>query len=120
MKIEFRVGDKKLIEPDFNIYTHNIDKSLFVIAMKIKKLESEIKNSLNNNKFNIEMNNGVMGFFINEIVYSFEIGFFLEDYLQYHKGKSFSVAFAFLDDDDKIKKEAVEVIGMTHKSFAHV
>ncbi|WP_407579543.1 hypothetical protein [Citrobacter koseri] len=116
MKLEFRVGDHKLIEPDFKIYTHDIDKSLFMIAMKIEKsLENEIKSSINNNEFNIEINNGIMGLFISEYIYSFDIGFFLDDYLKKHVKNNFSVAFAFLDDNDKIKKEEIEVIGMTHK-----
>ncbi|EDY5734559.1 hypothetical protein GQ105_003398 [Salmonella enterica] len=116
MKLEIRVGDKKLIEPDFKIYTNNIDKSLFMIAIRTEnKLENEIKNAIRHNDFNIEMDNGVMGLFINEYIYSFDIGFFLDDYLKYHVKNNFSVAFAFLDSNDRIKKDEIEVIEMTHK-----
>ncbi|SLM64238.1 hypothetical protein DAQ1742_03430 [Dickeya aquatica] len=67
------------------------------------------------NDFNIEMESGVMGLYINECIYSFDIGFFLDGYLKNHVKNNFSVAFAFLDDNDRIKKYEVEVIEMTHK-----
>ncbi|WP_035345580.1 MULTISPECIES: hypothetical protein [Dickeya] len=116
MKLELIIDDKKLIEPDFKIYTHDIDKELFLIAIRTEsKLEDEIKSAMKRNDFNIEMESGVMGLYINECIYSFDIGFFLDGYLKNHVKNNFSVAFAFLDDNDRIKKYEVEVIEMTHK-----
>lgn len=116
MKLELRVGDKRIIEPYFKIYTNNIDKNFFMIAIRTEnKLENDIKSAIRHNNFKIEMDNGVMGLFISEYIYSFDIGFFLDDYLKNHVKNNFSVAFAFLDSNDKIKKDEVEVIEMTHK-----
>ena len=47
MKLELMIGDKQLIGPDFKIYTHDIDKRFFLIAIRTgNKLEDEIKKRL--------------------------------------------------------------------------
>ncbi|MBA0218811.1 hypothetical protein H4F33_13920 [Pectobacterium brasiliense] len=116
MELEIRVGDEKLIEPDFKIYTNDNDKTLFFIAMKVDiDAEEKIRQSMNNDEFKIEIQNGIIGLTIIDRIYSFDVRGFLRAYLINHVKDQFSVAFAFLDEDDKIKKENVKDIRMRHK-----
>ncbi|EJX4926793.1 hypothetical protein OD635_003756 [Salmonella enterica] len=116
MKLEIMVGDKKLIEPDFKIFTNNNNKTLFFIAMKVDiYAEKKIRQSINDDEFKIEIQNGIIGLSINDRIYSFDVKGFIRNYLITHVKNQFSVAFAFLDENDKIKKENVKAIRMKNK-----
>lgn len=116
MKLEVRVGDKKLIEPDFKIYTNNDDKVLFFIAMKVDIYTEEIiRKGINDDKFKIEIQDGFIGLTISDMIYSFDVRDFLRNYLINHVNEQFLVAFVFRDEDDKIKRENVKAIRMKHK-----
>ncbi|WP_407579562.1 hypothetical protein [Citrobacter koseri] len=113
MKLELRIDDKKLIEPDFKIYTSKDNKTLFFIVMKVDvDTEEQIRQCINNDEFKIEISDGILGLTAADYIYTFDIRQFINDYMQYHIKDQFSVAFAFLDKDDKIIKENVKAIRM--------
>lgn len=116
MKLEIKIGDKKLLEPEFKIFTSRDNKILFFIAMKVDAYTEEvIKKEISNDKFKIEIQEGLICLTITDMIFSFDVRDFLYNYLINHVSKQFSVAFAFLDEGDKIKKENVKAINMKCK-----
>ncbi|WP_407579545.1 hypothetical protein [Citrobacter koseri] len=115
MKLELRVGDKELIEPDFKIYTVKNSNNIIIVAMAVPSdSENNIKEALKNDEFNIEMENGIIGLSVDDMIYSFDIGYFLKDKFSKREGYNFSIAFAFLDSDDKIKREDLKAMEMVN------
>lgn len=115
MKIELRVGDKKLIEPDFKIYTEKNSNDIIIVSMAVPSDdESKIKEALNNNEINIEMDNGIIGLSVYDAIYSLNIVSFLKDKFSKREGHNFSIAFAFIDDDDKNKSEDLKAMEMVN------
>ncbi|MCO5781371.1 hypothetical protein [Citrobacter meridianamericanus] len=92
MKVELRVGDKKLIEPDFKVFTHVSDDDLILIGLKDMPIENEekIDEYINRGDYKIEMSNGVVGLTIDNCIYSFELSYFLRGFLQSRKNNIFS------------------------------
>lgn len=116
MYLEIKIGDKRLIELEFKIFTNSDNKTLFFIAMKVDGYtEGIIRKEISNDEFKIEIQDGIIGMTLSDIVFSFDVRQFLRDYLINHVSEEFLVAFAFLDESDKIKKENVKAIRMKHK-----
>ncbi|WP_193133713.1 hypothetical protein [Klebsiella grimontii] len=117
MKIELRVGDKKLIEPEFKVYTHVSDDDLILIGLKDMSIENEekIDEYINRGDYKIEMSNGVVGLTIDNSIYSFDISCFLRDFLGSRKKQYFFITFAFLNELGKIKYGEGTVIKMEKK-----
>lgn len=116
MNLEIRIGDKRLMEPEFKIFTSNANKILFFVAMKIDVYTEEmIRNEISNDKFKIQVQDGLICLTITNIVFRFDVRDFLRNYLINHVSEQFLVAFAFLDGGDKIRKENVKAIRMKHK-----
>ncbi|UEM40620.1 hypothetical protein [Pectobacterium aquaticum] len=89
---------------------------MFFIAMKVDVYTEEmIKKEISNDKFKIEIQDGLIGLTITDMVFSFDVREFLRNYLINHVSEQFLVAFAFLDEGDKIKKENVKAIRMKHR-----
>ncbi|ECK0672215.1 hypothetical protein FQU54_25390 [Salmonella enterica subsp. diarizonae] len=115
MKLELRVDDKILKEPDFKIYTLKNDNDVIIIAMNVtSNIENQVKKAIENDEFKIEMDNGIVGLFVNDSLYSFDIGYFLKDHYRNRDQQHLSIAFAFLDENDNIKKTNLKVMRMVH------
>jgi hypothetical protein len=116
MKLEIKVGNKELIEPEFKIFVSKENESMFFLAMKVDvNIENMIRENMANDEFKVVMQNGIIGLTISNEIYSFDIRGFLRNHLTHHYNDHFYVAFAFLDSEDKMKIENVKAIRMKHK-----
>lgn len=113
MKLEIKVGDRTIVEPDFKIYTLKNKGNVIIIAMSVSSvIESKVKKSLVQDEFKIEMDNGVVGLFVSDSIYSFDIGYFIKTNFNNYDHKIISVGLAFLDVNDKIKKDDLTIVEM--------
>ncbi|EDY5734557.1 hypothetical protein GQ105_003396 [Salmonella enterica] len=110
MKLEFRIGDKKLIEPKFEVFTHKANEDILVIVMEvILSMENKIRDAIDKDLFELEMNNGLIGLILNDTIYSFDIHDFLNKTNKQKENNHFFVGFAFFDNNGKIKREKGKV-----------
>lgn len=117
MKLELRVGNKKIIEPEFKVYTHVSDDDLILIGLRGISIEDEekISGSINRGDYNIDMSNGVVGLTIDTFIYSFDISYFLTSFFESRNKQYFFITFAFLTELDKIKPREGTAIKMEKK-----
>lgn len=96
MKLELRVGDKKLIEPEFELYSYNEQPDLLIVDVKRirKDRKTEIEDSIDSNNYNITIENGVLGFEVEDVIYSFNLSRHIK-ILFIDKGKVISIYHLF-------------------------
>jgi hypothetical protein len=118
MKFNVMIGNKRLVEPDFKVYTHVSDNDLVMIGLRNMSSDEENKISglINKNKYKIEISHGIIGLTIDDIIYSFDIGEFLGKYIECVDKDYFYLVFSFLDENDKIKTARALAIKMDKKA----
>lgn len=117
MKLDLIIGDKKLIEPEFKVYTHVSDDDLILIGLMNMSIENEerIDECVNRGDYKIEMSNGVVGLTIDTCIYSFDISHFLRGFFESRNKLYFFITFAFLNELGKIKHGEGTAIKMEKK-----
>lgn len=116
MKFVLKVGDKDLVVPEFKILGYKNREDIIVIAISgIEKCDFDMINQkITEEKFDIEMENSVLGLTIDNKMYVFD----LEDYITYedsHYLEDFKVAFTYIDANGTVSKENIVAIGMQSK-----
>lgn len=113
MKFALKVGNKDLVAPEFKILGYKNRKDVIVIGISgIAKSDFDILNrKISQGKFDIEMENSVLGLTIDNKMYVFD----LEDYITYEDDdylETFKVAFTYIDANGFVSKENIIAIGM--------
>jgi hypothetical protein len=114
MQFEFRVGDKRVIEPDFNVYSYKGRNNLLIVGVNgISTSDEEFfKQSLIDDQYHIEIQNQIVGLEIGDRLYSFDLRNVLDDFLKNLVGECFYIGFAFADENGMLKKSRMKTIKM--------
>lgn len=114
MKIEFRVGDKRLIEPEFEVYSYKNHDDLLIIGImdSLQKDEDVFTNALKDKKYKITLENQILGLEIDSDVYSFDLNVCLNEFLKRQVKKFFYIGFVFTDQNGILKKSKIKAIKM--------
>lgn len=114
MQFEFRVGDKRVIEPDFNVYSYKGRNNLLIVGLNgmSKSDEEFFKQSLIDERYHIEIQNQIVGLEIDDRLYGFDLRNVLNDFLKNLVGECFYIGFAFEDENGMLKKSKIKTIKM--------
>lgn len=114
MKIEFRVGDKRLIEPEFEVYSYKNHDDLLIVGIKnfLEEDEMIFTNALKDNNYKINMENQILGLEIDGDVYSFDLSGCLNEFLTGQLQNFFYIGFVFSGDNGILKKSKIKAIKM--------
>lgn len=114
MKLEFSVGDKRLIEPEFEVYSYKNHDNLIIVGIKDFLQEDEIifTNALKDKNYKINMENKILGLEIYGDVYSFDLSGCLNEFLTAQLQNFFYIGFVFAGDNGILKKSKIKAIKM--------
>ncbi|EAT4593543.1 hypothetical protein M8D54_005095 [Salmonella enterica] len=114
MKLELRVGDKKLIEPEFDLYSYNDQPDLLIVDVKgvSSDRKTEIEDCIDSNDYIIAIENGVVGLQLEDVIYSFDMKDYIMDFICKQKEDFFHISFVFLEHNDKVRNGEMTMIRM--------
>lgn len=114
MKIEMRIGDKKIIEPNFDIYSHDKRNDILLIGIKNLSEEDEILfiDEIEKNKYKIIIENDVLGLELKNVFYSFNLQDCLKDFINEQDNPFYFIGFCFFDSNDIVKDSEISLIKM--------
>ncbi|EIX9195676.1 hypothetical protein [Klebsiella pneumoniae] len=114
MKLEFRVGDKILLEPKFDLYSYNAQPDLLIVDVKgvSSDRKTEIEDCIDSKDYIIAIENGVVGLQLEDVIYSFDMKNYIMDFICKQKEDFFYISFVFLEHDDKVRNGEMTMIRM--------
>lgn len=114
MKFVLKVGDKDLVMPDFSLKIQQNDKSCFIILLEnFKEVDYwEISHAIENDIYEIQMENAVLGLTIKDKLYCFDLEPYL-DHILNEEDSHFSVGFAYKNKNNEVIPKSITTLTLT-------
>lgn len=114
MKFILKVGDKDLVTPDFSFLEHKNKIGCFVLLLENFNPDEylHIHQSIKDNKYEIQMENAVLGLTIDNNLYCFDLNDYIEKILNEERD-SFQIGFTCLDKDGNRVDQSISLITLS-------
>lgn len=115
MKIEFKIGEKRIIEPSFKFYFHKERRDVIILGIDNIEFKEEdlISNSLESGSYQVHFENNIFAIELQQKIYSFDLSRWFDDFYNKIDGEPFFIAIAFLDACRNIKPRRIKMIGLS-------
>lgn len=114
MSLDINDMYKNLIKKEFNFY-HNIDADN-KLMLGLKNIDSDawinIFNQIDNNNFNIYMENAILYLELEKEIYTFDLNGYLSGFFARKSTDHFYISFCFVEENDEIREERVNQFRM--------
>ncbi|ECC5185004.1 hypothetical protein CS238_05360 [Salmonella enterica] len=117
MKLELKIGNKLILEPDFRLFYHRERKDVIIIGIENFEQQDErkINDALESDHYQIHFENAIFCIETQDGIYSFDLSSYFEDFYCQLNAECFFIAIAFIDNDSIIKASRTKMIGMAKR-----
>lgn len=116
MKFVLKVGDKDLVVPDFSFLEHKRKAGCFVLLLENFNPGEYlyIHQSIKDNKYEIQMENAILGLTIDNKLYCFDLNNHIDKILNGERD-SFQIGFTCVDSNGNKVDESITLITLNSK-----